>query len=211
MASSGHRHHEWASSLLRWSIRNNCKKHITQKVKVHSIYKHMWVHVFHVKTRRGGVQRCLTSSLQQQDSWRRRWPNSSVHGQRAMSRAEREEAPCASDAPLQKKNEELKDVLWGRVISRSSSGSLGVSAVTRYAYSTGSPGVCKFLFLSHIWSCFLRLCLLFRSFKPLWRGGVNLRRSAAAWLRVMRPGEEEEDGITPTAFSLEYFPHKKLS
>lgn len=84
---------------------------------------------------------------------------------------QREEAPCASDAPLQKKNEELKDVLWGRVISRSSSGSLGVSAVTRYAYSTGSPGVCKFLFLSHIWSCFLRLCLLFRSFKPLWRGG----------------------------------------
>lgn len=124
---------------------------------------------------------------------------------------QREEAPCASDAPLQKKNEELKDVLWGRVISRSSSGSLGVSAVTRYAYSTGSPGVCKFLFLSHIWSCFLRLCLLFRSFKPLWRGGVNLRRSAAAWLRVMRPGEEEEDGITPTAFSLEYFPHEKLS
>lgn len=171
MASSGHRHHEWASSLLRWSIRNNCKKHITQKVKVNSIYKHMWVHVFHVKTRRGGVQRCLTSSLQQQDSWRRCWPNSSVHSQRAMSWAEREEAPCASDAPLQKKNEELKDVLWGRVISRSSSGSLGVSAVTRYAYSTGSPGVCKFLFLSHIWSCFLRLCLLFRSFKPLWRGG----------------------------------------
>ena len=76
---------------------------------------------------------------------------------------QREEALCASDALLQKKNEDLKDVLWGRVISRSSNGSLGVSAVTRYAYSTGSPGVCKFLFLSHIWSCFLRLCLLFRS------------------------------------------------
>lgn len=111
---------------------------------------------------------------------------------------QREEALCASYTLLQKKNEELKDVLWGWVISRSSRGSPGVSTVTRYAYSTGSAGVCKFLFLSHIWSCFLRLCLLFRSLSR--SGGGNLRRLAAAWLRVMRPGEEEEDGITPDSF-----------
>ena len=40
--------------------------------------------------------------------------------------------------------------------------------------------------------------MLFRSLSR--SGGGNLRRLAAAWLRVMRPGEEEEDGITPDSF-----------